>query len=51
MVLQAVDMVREHRASHAGSVEGVAETLVEVSIARNILDNVTCIVVGLDIKR
>jgi serine/threonine protein phosphatase PrpC len=46
---EAVDTVSKWRAEHQGSVDGVAQHLVELSIARNIQDNVTCIVLGFTI--
>ena len=46
---EAVDAVRKWRAEHKGSCTGVARHLVELSINRNIQDNVTCIVLGFTI--
>ena len=42
---EAVDAVHAWR-RETGGIEGVAESLVQMSIDRNILDNVTCVVVA-----
>ena len=46
---EAVDIVLAWRKEHAGSVDGVAESLADLSISRNTQDNVTCVVVGITI--
>ena len=43
---EAVDAVHAWRREHDGTIEGVAQSLVQLSIDRNILDNVTCIVIA-----
>ena len=46
---EAVDAVHAWRKEH-GTIEGVAQSLVQMSIDRNILDNVTCVVVAFEYK-
>ena len=46
---EAVDAVHAWRKEH-GTIDGVAQSLVQMSIDRNILDNVTCVVVAFEHK-
>ena len=46
---EAVDAVHAWRNEH-GTIDGVAQSLVQMSIDRNILDNVTCVVVAFEHK-